>query len=96
MVCEGAGDGVITVPFVCRVVSVTAIVPATVPVDGDLDFEELAGTWQLSGGYIRNAALRAAYLAAVEERPLSMNHLLRAVRLEYRDRAKLAEGGRLE
>jgi SpoVK/Ycf46/Vps4 family AAA+-type ATPase len=73
-----------------------AHMPPSLPTAGALDFAKLAAGWQLSGGYIRNATIRAAYLAAADERPLAMEHLLRAVRLEYRDHAKLADGGRLD
>ena len=73
-----------------------AHVPAEAPVAGDLDFAELARRFPLSGGYIRNSALRAAFLAAQEARPLSQEHLVRAVQLEYREIGKLATSGRLE
>jgi len=50
----------------------------------------------MSGGYIRNAALRAAFLAAEENSPLTQDHLERAVRAEFREVGKLAESGVLE
>jgi len=50
----------------------------------------------MSGGYIRNAALRAAFLAAEEQVPLTQDHLERAVRAEFREGGKLAESGLLE
>jgi hypothetical protein len=50
----------------------------------------------LSGGYIRNAALRAAFLAAEEGVPLTQGHIERAVRMEFREIGKLAETGVLE
>jgi hypothetical protein len=50
----------------------------------------------MSGGYIRNAALRAAFLAAEEGTSLSHGHLERAVRMEFREIGKLAETGVLE
>jgi SpoVK/Ycf46/Vps4 family AAA+-type ATPase len=73
-----------------------AHIPARAPVAGDFDFAELARRFPLSGGYIRNCALRAAFLAAQERRPLAQDHLLRAVALEYRELGKLAAGGRME
>ena len=73
-----------------------AHVPSEAPVAGDLDFADLARRFPLSGGYIRNSALRAAFLAAQEARPLSQEHLVRAVQLEYREIGKLAPSGRLE
>jgi hypothetical protein len=50
----------------------------------------------MSGGYIRNAALRAAFLAAEEQAALTQDHLERAVRAEFREGGKLAESGFLE
>ncbi|CAN5923106.1 hypothetical protein BH11MYX3_BH11MYX3_39720 [soil metagenome] len=73
-----------------------AHVPPEAPIAGDLDFADLARRFPLSGGYIRNSALRAAFLAAQEARPLSQEHLVRAVQLEYREIGKLATSGRLE
>ena len=70
-----------------------AHLPAQLPVSGDLDLPGLARKFQLSGGYIRNAALRAAYLAAAEQAPVTAEHLRRAVAAEYRDQAKLNLGG---
>jgi SpoVK/Ycf46/Vps4 family AAA+-type ATPase len=73
-----------------------AHVPPSVPRSGQLDFGELARRYPLSGGYIRNSALRAAFLAAQERRPLSQDHLVRAVQLEYRELGKLSTSGRMD
>ncbi|MEO8702153.1 MAG: ATP-binding protein [Kofleriaceae bacterium] len=73
-----------------------AHIPNETPVANDFNFEELARRFPLSGGYIRNSALRAAFLAAQERRPLAHEHLLRAITLEYRELGKLATDGRLE
>ncbi len=73
-----------------------AHVPARVPRAGPLDFSSLARRFQISGGYIRNAALRAAFLAAEERTPLTQDHLERAVRLEFREVGKLGDSGVLE
>jgi hypothetical protein len=70
--------------------------PAQLPTAGELDLAELARRYQMSGGYIRNAALRAAFLAAEDHAPLSQDHLERAVRAEFREGGKLAESGVLE
>ncbi len=71
-------------------------VPANVPIAGDLDLVELAHRFPLSGGYIRNSALRAAFLAAQEDVALSHDHLVRAIQLEYRELGKLSTSGRME
>ncbi len=71
-------------------------IPVETPVSGDFDFVEIARRFPLSGGYIRNSTLRAAFLAAQENRPLSQEHLVRAIALEYRELGKLSSGGRME
>jgi adenylate kinase family enzyme len=73
-----------------------AHIPADIPRAGTFDLAELARRFPLSGGYIRNCALRAAFLAAAEGVPLSYAHLVRAVELEYQEMGKLAPSGRLE
>ena len=63
--------------------------PEELPRAADLDMEFLADRLHISGGYIRNIALSAAFLAAEEARPgqeepeVTMEHLLRATRREY-------------
>jgi SpoVK/Ycf46/Vps4 family AAA+-type ATPase len=52
----------------------------------DLDdeaFEKLADRYVMSGGYIRNAVLRAAFLAAEDGGAITTRHLQRAAALEY-------------
>jgi hypothetical protein len=73
-----------------------SLIPPNVPVQGALDFATLAQRFRLSGGYIRNAALRAAFLAAEEGGSLTHEHLERAIRMEFREIGKLAETGTLE
>lgn len=71
------------------------MLPAEAPVARDLDFATLARRFELSGGFIRNVVLRAAYLAANQGHPIAMAHMLEAADDEYRDRGALASGGRL-
>ena len=73
-----------------------AHVTTRIPTTGTLDFTALARRWALSGGYIRNSALRAAFLAAQDGTPLAQQHLERAVLLEYRELGKLADDGRMD
>jgi len=70
--------------------------PDKVPRAGTFDFKGLAKRYKMSGGYIRNAALRAAFLAAEEKSPLTQEHLERAVRAEFQETGKLASSGLLE
>ena len=69
----------------------------SVPRDTDLDLEFLARSFELSGGNIRNICVTAAYLAVDDDRPLSMEDLVRGVQREYRKLGRLcveAEFGR--
>ena len=52
--------------------------PAQAPVAEDIDWTFLAEKFELSGGYIKNIVLSAAFLAALEGEPIGMSHLLRA------------------
>ncbi len=67
-----------------------AMLPSAAPVAADLDLAELARRFEMSGGYIRNAALRAAFLAADEGSPITGAHLDHAARLEYEGMGKIA------
>ncbi|HLL24154.1 MAG TPA: hypothetical protein VK427_18605, partial [Kofleriaceae bacterium] len=73
-----------------------AHLPPTLPTAGDLDLEILARKYPLTGGSVKNCVMRAAFLAAAENAALSQDHLVRAVRLEYRAAGKLSESGPLE
>jgi AAA+ superfamily predicted ATPase len=73
-----------------------SLIPPEVPVQGTIDYLGLSQRFRLSGGYIRNAALRAAFLAAEEGSSLTHAHLERAIRMEFREIGKLAETGTLE
>jgi hypothetical protein len=73
-----------------------AHLPAELPVAGRIDLAEIARRYQMSGGYIRNVALRAAFLAAEEHSPLTQDHLERAIKAEFREIGKIADSGVLE
>ncbi len=60
-----------------------AMIPGEAALEPDIDFARLAQRYEMSGGYIRNAVLRAAFLAADEGSAIAMRHLLRAANLEY-------------
>jgi len=66
-----------------------AMVPERARVAADVDFRQLADELAMTGGYIKNAVLRAAYLAVDEDAPISMAHLWRAARREYEAMGKL-------
>jgi ATP-dependent 26S proteasome regulatory subunit len=66
----------------------TGIWPKEAPLDQDADFDFLAKQFKLSGGNIKNVALAAAFLAAQEDRPIAMRHLVVAVEREYQKMSK--------
>jgi SpoVK/Ycf46/Vps4 family AAA+-type ATPase len=55
----------------------------------ELDLSSLAQRFEMSGGYIRNAVLRAAFLAAAEDRMIGLPDLKRAAELEYAAMGKI-------
>ncbi len=59
------------------------LLPTTAPLAEDLDLEFLANQFKLSGGGIRNCSLAAAFLAADDGGLITMDHLVRAVAIEY-------------
>jgi hypothetical protein len=72
-----------------------AHLPPSLPQSGSLDLAALAVRHAMSGGHIRNAALRAAFLAARAGEHLTHDLLERAIALEYERSGKLGDG-RLE
>lgn len=63
-------------------------IPAAAPIDG-LDIPWLAKQFELSGGQIRNAVVHAAFLAAADTGPITMERMVLSVASELR------KGGRL-
>jgi len=60
------------------------MIPEIAPQEADLRLGRLAAAFDLSGGEIRNAVLRAALYAAASGRPLAAEDLFRSARAEYR------------
>jgi SpoVK/Ycf46/Vps4 family AAA+-type ATPase len=69
--------------------------PEEAPRDANIDYDALARRYELSGGFIRNIVLRAAYLAARGSQPIGMHHLEEAAHSEYQERGAIIVGGRL-
>ena len=67
-----------------------AMLPASAPVDADLEVSTLAKKFVMAGGHIRNAVLRAAFLAADANEAIGNYHLRQAAQLEYEGMGKLA------
>jgi hypothetical protein len=59
------------------------LLPPQAPRADDVDVEFLATSFELSGGGIRNCSVTAALMAADENGPIGMHHLVRAVAMEY-------------
>jgi SpoVK/Ycf46/Vps4 family AAA+-type ATPase len=73
----------------------TGIWPAETPLDGDIDHDFLARQYKLSGGNIKNIALASAFLAAEDEKPVTMAHLFQATRREHQKMGKTLSEGEL-
>jgi len=67
-----------------------AMLRNTVPVAGTLDFAGLARKYEMSGGHIRNAVLRAAFFAADARTSVTNQHLFRAAQIEYQAMGRIA------
>ncbi len=66
-----------------------AMIPAEAQVEGSFDFRKLGREFAMSGGYIKNAVVRAAYLAADENAAITEDHLFRSARAEYEALGKI-------
>ena len=67
-----------------------AMLPKNAPVAPDLELDVLASTFVMSGGYIKNAVVRAAFLAADTTGVIDAELLARAAHLEYEAMGKIA------
>jgi hypothetical protein len=63
-------------------------IPDQAPLAEDVSLAELASQFPIVGGYIRNAALSAAFFAAREQGPITQRHLFEAIRREYEKSGK--------
>jgi hypothetical protein len=63
--------------------------PPSVPQAPDIDLPFLARRFKLAGGDIRNICVAAAYLAAADDRSVTMGDLIRATEREYRKLGRL-------
>ena len=62
----------------------------------ELDYKQLAERFEMSGGYIKVAAERAAFIAAGRQQPIKMATLIDTIERMYRERGKLSPVGKLE
>jgi AAA+ superfamily predicted ATPase len=68
--------------------------PPQAPLAPDIDWGKLAATFEMAGGYIKKAVLRAALAAADAQprRPVSGADLFAAARSEYREMGRIVPG----
>ena len=66
-----------------------ALLPANAPQAPSISFDKLAERFEMSGGYIRNAVLRAAFLAADRGTPIDGALLLQSATTEYEAMGKV-------
>jgi len=68
--------------------------PPQTPLAPDIDWERLGKTFEMAGGYIKKAAIRAAMLAADAQprRPITTADLMEAGRHEYREMGRIVAG----
>ena len=67
--------------------------PKEVPCGDDIDLEFLAGQFRLAGGNIRNIVINASFLAAANDKRISMKHLIHATMREFQKMGKLCVKG---
>lgn len=67
-------------------------IPKEAPVEGELELEWLSEKYELSGGNIKNAVLRAAFRAAEHGRPICTEDFEYAAERESRELGKLVQG----
>ena len=67
-----------------------AMLPAKAAIANDLRFHALASEFVMSGGYIRNAVVRAAFLSAANGGVITQDHLLHGARAEYEAMGRVA------
>lgn len=65
------------------------LVPTSCPVAPDTDWELLGKQYELSGGHIKNAVLRAAYQAAADDSALAFKHMEYAARQECKNAGRV-------
>ena len=69
-----------------------ASLPSSAPL-GEVDLDFLAKTFRIAGGAIKNIALTAAFLAASEDRPITMRDLMVGTRRESAKMGRLVDVG---
>ena len=64
--------------------------------EGEIDFTYLGEEFELAGGHIKNAVLRAAFIAASRDRKIDEDLLDLAARIEMKEQGMLVHGNPIE
>jgi SpoVK/Ycf46/Vps4 family AAA+-type ATPase len=72
------------------------IIPKECPVDENIDWDLIGKSFELPGGHIKNAIVRAAYMAAGEKSSITMKHILEAAERECKSAGRLFRGLKTE
>lgn len=67
----------------------TTILPKDIPIDSSINFRFFAERFELSGSTIKSILYSAAYMAGMENKDLSAQHIIKAIRFEYQKLGKL-------
>jgi AAA+ superfamily predicted ATPase len=67
-----------------------SMLPDALPVAAELGLDRLAGDFEMTGGHIKNAVVRAAFLAAAAGTPVDAELLRRAAKQELNDMGRIA------
>lgn len=67
-------------------------IPKECPIDPNIDWDLVGESFEISGGSIKNAILRAAYMAARDRKPIDMATIVRAAEAECRHVGRLFRG----
>jgi len=62
-----------------------SMIPDTVRVEDDIAYDYLGEEFEMAGGHIKNAVLRAAFYAAEDDNVIKMEHLYQAALQEARE-----------
>lgn len=68
------------------------LIPKECPIDPEIDWELVGESFDLAGGNIKNAILRAAYRAARDTMRIDMDHIVAAAEAECRHAGKVFRG----
>jgi SpoVK/Ycf46/Vps4 family AAA+-type ATPase len=73
-----------------------AHIPRECPIDPTINWDLVGRSFELSGGNIKNAVLRAAYKAAKDKTHITLRHVVSAAEAECRHAGKLFRGLKLD